>query len=447
MKRPWQADRQSSTGRPGRRIRGACPYSGGVDPILLAVVSGLIGMLLGLSGTFALRGTTRRREEAAAVGEPSLPPGAADVLSVMGRAYVVVDGVDGVVRASPAAYAYGLVRGHSVVHDDLLIMIRSARASGVTEERRLQLRRGPEVSGAIVLDVRVAVLGDEFVLLLAEDQTEIERAQSVRSDFVANVSHELKTPVGAIRLLAEAVEGAAEDEDAVRHFASRLHRESERLSMLVQDIIELSRLQGQSAVTSGQPVALDRVVGDAVDRSRLTAESREIELVIGGSLPSPAFGDADMLTTAVRNLIDNAVRYSPPGTRVGIGLQEKDGMAQISVTDQGPGISEEEQERIFERFYRVDAARSRQTGGTGLGLSIVKHVMQQHGGEVGLWSQKGQGSTFTLRIPLLQSIEDRPDDAEDPDAPSALEEAPGGRRRLRPIARAGRALREGGDHA
>ena len=355
-------------------------------------------------------------------------------------------------RASPAAYAFGLVRGHSIVRDELLGMIRAARASGVTEERRVEIGRGAENTGVIVLDVRVAVLGDEFVLLLAEDQTEIVRAQSVRSDFVANVSHELKTPVGAIRLLAEAIEDAAEDEDAVRHFTSRLHRESERLTLLVQDIIELSRLQGQNVVTSGGPVELGRVVAEAVDRNRMTAESRDISLVIGGSVDAPAFGDADMLTTAVRNLIDNAIRYSPPGTRVGVGLRQRDGMALIAVTDQGPGIQQSEQDRIFERFYRVDSARSRQTGGTGLGLSIVKHVMQQHGGRVDIWSEEGQGSTFTLRIPLMseqgggkQGQEDQADGAEGAAANDA-EQAASGHRGRRPV-RAGTARREGGESA
>lgn len=417
-----------------------------MNPAIVAVVSGLVGLLLGLSGLLALRGTSARHAQAAEVGEPSLPDGAADVLSVVGRAYIVVDGVDGVVRASPAAYAFGLVRGHSVVHDDLLAMIRTARSSGVTEERRLEIGRGAMQSGVIVLDVRVAVLDDEFVLLLAEDQTEIVRAQSVRSDFVANVSHELKTPVGAIRLLSEAIEDSAEDEEAVRHFASRLHRESQRLSLLVQDIIELSRLQGQDVVTSGRPVALDRVVGEAVDHTRMTAESRDIRLVIGGSVQTAAFGDASLLTTAVRNLIDNAIRYSPSGTRVGIGVREKDDMALISVTDQGPGIPEEERDRVFERFYRVDTARSRQTGGTGLGLSIVKHVMQQHGGEVSVWSQVGQGSTFTLHIPLMESIEDHQGDAETDEAPTEAESS-AGRRGLRSASFPGRRSRDGGDPA
>lgn len=380
-------------------------YARAVDSSVVAAVSGLIGLLLGLSGLLVLRGTSRRRADALEIDEPGLPDGAADVLSVIGQAYVVVDGVDGVVRASPAAYAFGLVRGYSIAQDSLLRMIRSVRATGVAEECRLELGRSPHHSGVTVLDMRVAILGDEYVLLLAEDQTEIVRAQSVRSDFVANVSHELKTPVGAIRLLSEAIGDAAGDPDAIRHFTKSLHKESERLTALVQDIMELSRLQGTDVVTTGQPVDLDRVITEAVDRNRLTAESREIRIVLGRKAEVQVFGDADLLVTALRNLIDNAIRYSPQGTRVGLGVREREGMVQISVTDQGPGISEEEQDRIFERFYRVDAARSRQTGGTGLGLSIVKHVMQQHGGEVSVWSREGQGSTFTLAMPVMEDID------------------------------------------
>jgi two-component system sensor histidine kinase SenX3 len=293
-----------------------------------------------------------------------------------------------------------------VVHEQMLEMIRRARRSGVIEERRVELSRGPFQTGAVVLDVRVAPIAEEYILLLADDQTEIVRAQSIRNDFVANVSHELKTPVGAIGLLAEAIEDAAEDEEAVRRFAQRLHKESARLTALVQDIIELSRLQGADVVTEGRPVDLNQVIADAVDRNRFPAENKGIEIAVGGRVTRPVFGDPDLLVTALRNLIDNAVHYSPEGTRVGVGVRERDGMAQISVTDQGPGIPEDEQDRIFERFYRVDAARSRRTGGTGLGLSIVKHVMSQHGGEATLWSQPGRGSTFTLSIPQIEGADD-----------------------------------------
>lgn len=373
----------------------------------IALLAGLIGFLLGISGLIAVRASQRRRRALADVQEPTLPQGTVEVLAALGLAYVVVDSVDGVVRASPAAYAYGIVRGHTVVHPELLELVRQSRRNGVVEEHRLELTRGPLQRGTIVLDVRVVSIAEDYILLLADDQTEIVRAQSIRNDFVANVSHELKTPVGAISLLSEAIEDAAGDQDAVRHFTRSLHKESRRLSALVQDIIELSRLQGTDVVSKGTVVDLNRTVREAADHTRLAAESKGISVKIGGYTTVPVYGDPDLLSTAIRNLIDNAVRYSPEDTRVGVGLRERDGMARITVTDQGPGIPDAEQDRIFERFYRVDTARSRQTGGTGLGLSIVKHVMAQHGGEVSVWSQPGRGSTFTLVIPQVEDLDER----------------------------------------
>lgn len=379
---------------------------GRVSMTSVALLAGFVGFLLGISGLIAVRVSQRRRRSSVMVEEPTLPEGTAEILAALGLAYVVVDGVDGVIRASPAAYAYGIVRGHTVVQPELLEMIRRTRRNGMVEERRLELTRGKLEKSALVLDIRVVTIAEEYILLLADDETEIVRAQSIRNDFVANVSHELKTPVGAISLLSEALEDAAEDQDAVRHFAKSLHKEAVRLSALVQDIIELSRLQGADVVSKGTVVDLNRVVSEAVDRTRLTAEAKGIAIKVGGALKTPVYGDPDLLVTATRNLIDNAVRYSPENTRVGVGLRERDGMAQIMVTDQGPGIPDNEQDRIFERFYRVDSARSRQTGGTGLGLSIVKHVMAQHGGEVSVWSQSGRGSTFTLVIPQAEDLDE-----------------------------------------
>ncbi|MHA7283142.1 sensor histidine kinase [Arthrobacter sp. TMS2-4] len=380
-----------------------------MDPLLLTLVAGLVGLALGVTGMAAFRASEVQRLRLLYEDEPSLPDGAAEVLSIIGRAYVIVDAIDGVVRASPAAYAFGLVRGHTVVHSELLDLTARVRRDGVIEQHQLELPRGPLGQGTIVVQVRVAALGAEYILILADDRTEITRTEEIRNDFVANVSHELKTPVGAISLLAEAIDDAAEDEVAVRRFAQRMHKESGRLSALVQDIIELSRLQGADIVRRGKPVDINSVVAEAVDRNKLPAESKQIDIVVGGSVPTPVHGDRDLLMTAFRNLIDNAIRYSPGGTRVGVGLRSRDGLVQVSVTDQGVGITPEEQERIFERFYRIDAARSRQTGGTGLGLSIVKHVVSNHGGEVTVWSQSGQGSTFTVRLPEMEGTVD--DDA------------------------------------
>lgn len=371
--------------------------------MLIGVVAGLIGLSLGIFGVLAFRvSEQQRRISDVETGEPTLPDGAAEVLAVVGRAFVVVDAIDGVVRASPAAYAYGLVRGHTVVHQELLEMTGKVRRDGVILEKQLELPRGPLGQGTLIVQVRAAMLGEEYILLLADDRTEFTRTEEVRNDFVANVSHELKTPVGAISLLAEALEASPDDEEAVRRFAKRMHKESSRLAALVQDIIELSRLQGASVAQQAQSVDINRVVAEAVDRSQLPAESKNIDIVVGGRTNAMVYGDQDLLVTALRNLIDNAIRYSPENTRVGVGVRARDGLVAVSVTDQGEGLSPEDQERVFERFYRVDSARSRHTGGTGLGLSIVKHVMANHGGEVTLWSQPGQGSTFTIRLPEME---------------------------------------------
>jgi two-component system sensor histidine kinase SenX3 len=382
-----------------------------VDPTLIGVIAGLVGLSLGTFGVLAFRVSEKQRQIVDVdVDEPTLPAGAAEVLAVVGRAFVVVDAVDGVVRASPAAYAYGLVRGHTVVHKELLDMTAGVRRDGVILEKRLELQRGPVGRGTIIVQVRAAMLGEEYIVLLADDRTEITRTEEIRNDFVANVSHELKTPVGAISLLAEALESSADDEQAVRRFAKRMHKESGRLAALVQDIIELSRLQGASVSQEGTAVDINTVISEAVDRSQLPAESKNIRIAVGDRVEATVFGDRDLLVTALRNLIDNAIRYSPENTTVGVGVRSKDGLIAVSVTDQGEGLTPEDQERVFERFYRVDAARSRHTGGTGLGLSIVKHVASNHGGEVTLWSRPGQGSTFTLRLPEMES-QDQPDTA------------------------------------
>ncbi|WCI09894.1 ATP-binding protein [Arthrobacter sp. OVS8] len=393
--------------------------------MLIGVIAGLIGLALGVFGVQAFRVSERQRKLVDVEFEdPSLPEGAAEVLAAVGRAFVVVDAIDGVVRASPAAYAYGLVRGHTLVHEQLLEMTAKVRRDGVILERLLELPRGPLGQGTIVVQVRAAVIAEEYILLLADDRTEVTRTEEVRNDFVANVSHELKTPVGAISLLAEALESSADDPEAVRRFARRTHKESARLAALVQDIIELSRLQGTNVAQQGRAVDINTVVAEAVDRSQLPAESRNIELVVGGHADAVVYGDQDQLVTALRNLIDNAIRYSPENTRVGIGIRSKDGLVAVSVTDQGEGLSPEDQERVFERFYRVDAARSRHTGGTGLGLSIVKHVVANHGGEVTLWSQPGQGSTFTIRLPELEGMDnDASAEERDPAARAATESA------------------------
>jgi two-component system sensor histidine kinase SenX3 len=238
------------------------------------------------------------------------------------------------------------------------------------------------------------------VLALVEDRTRERRVESIRRDFVANVSHELKTPVGGLALLAEAVEGAADDPEAVERFAQRMRVEATRLTRLVQEIVDLSRLQ--VADTLHEPVIVDvaEVAAEAVERSRLVADAKGIEIATALDEGVHVFGDRELLITAVSNLVGNAIAYSGNDTKVAVAVHDADhGIVEVAVTDQGQGIPEDEQQRIFERFYRVDPARSRATGGTGLGLAIVKHVCANHGGEVTVWSEEGRGSTFTMRLP------------------------------------------------
>lgn len=372
-----------------------------VDPILVALFSILIGLCIGVVSMWAVNRSERERARWADVEEPSISDGAAEVLAVIGRAYVVVDAVDGVVQASPGAYALGLVKGHTVISEELLEMIHQVRSHEVIVEREINITRGTMTKTQLVIDLRVAPVGDEYILVLADDRTEIARVQAVRTDFVANVSHELKTPVGAVGLMAEAIESSADDPESVKYFSQRLQKESKRLASLVQDVIELSRLQSTDVVRQSKLVDINELVAASIDRNRITAEGKNIELQCGGRAKHQVHGDPELLGTAIRNLIENAIRYSPEKTKVGIGVSERNGTVKISVKDQGPGIPEDEQDRIFERFYRVDPARSRQTGGTGLGLSIVKHVVSQHNGEISLWSVPGEGSTFTIALPTV----------------------------------------------
>jgi two-component system, OmpR family, sensor histidine kinase SenX3 len=349
----------------------------------------------------------RSHAETVASPEPDrLPPGVASVLSVLSSSAVVLDGEDRVLQASAAARSFGLVRGDDLVVQELLALARQVRRDGEIREGELDVSTSGVPRSVTSLAVRAAPLdaavgGGGLVLLLVEDQTESRRVEEVRRDFVANTSHELKTPVGALALLAETVEDAADDPEAVRRFAGRMRQEAARLTNLVQDMITLSRIQAAEPVPDPVPVQLDAVVAEALDRCRMKASARGIELAATGAHGLTVLGDEDLLVTALRNLLENAVAYSPDKTRVDVSTRQAAGDAvEISVADQGIGIPERDLERIFERFYRVDPARSRATGGTGLGLAIVKHVTAAHGGKVTVVSSEGAGSTFTLRLPL-----------------------------------------------
>ncbi|MGN6794026.1 MAG: sensor histidine kinase [Streptosporangiaceae bacterium] len=336
-----------------------------------------------------------------------LPVGLSAVLGVLSSSAVVIDSDDRVLQASEAARSFGLVEGDELVVGELLALARQVRRDGEIREGEIDVTTGALNGRTTSFAVRVAPLGLDvggggLVLLLVEDQTERRRVEEVRRDFVANTSHELKTPVGALALLAETVEDAADDPEAVRRFAGRMRQEANRLTNLVQDMITLSRIQAAEPIPDPLPVDLDAVVAEACDRGRMKATSRGIELAATGTRRLSVLGDEELLITALRNLLDNAVAYSPEKTKVVVSTR-LDGrhIVELSVSDQGIGIPERDLERIFERFYRVDPARSRVTGGTGLGLAIVKHVTAAHGGRVTVTSKEGAGSTFTLRLPVM----------------------------------------------
>lgn len=359
----------------------------------------VFGVILG-AGVFAVvLAAARRGQRAVEVTSISVPDGVDQVLDALESAGVVIDPSNNVVKASPGAMAFGLVWNAALVHPELTALVDRVRRNGEPITEELTLSRGPFGDASIHLFVRVARLGARYVLLLAEDRTESYRLEEVRRDFVANVSHELKTPIGAISLLAEALVSASKEPDQVKRFAKRLTKESERLAGITQEIIELSRLQATDALAKAELVDIDHVVGAAIDQNHVAAESRRISLVKGGDKHAEVYGDEALLEVALHNLIANAIQYSPDGSRVGIGVSDREGVVEIAVTDQGVGIPEDELDRVFERFFRSDPARSRNTGGSGLGLSIVKHVIQNHGGDIRVWSQPGNGSTFTVRLP------------------------------------------------
>lgn len=324
---------------------------------------------------------------------------ASQVVDVIATAGVVLDSQNNVLRASPGAVQFGLVQNRRLVHSALVKLCDRARNQTGAVVEELLLETGLQ-RDAVWVQARAARFGEKYMMLLVDDRTEAKKLEDTRRDFVANVSHELKTPIGAIGLLAEAIQGAGDDPAMLEKFSNSLIRESQRLANLVQELMQLSRVQSAPGLENATEVDLAAVVLDSIERNQVLAEKRNIRVQGGASESVKILGDYEMLATAVRNLIENAIVYSEPGTQVGVGLKQADGVAEISVTDSGIGIPESEQERIFERFYRVDPSRSRETGGTGLGLAIVKHIAANHGGEIKLFSKPGVGSTFTLRLPI-----------------------------------------------
>lgn len=347
-----------------------------------------------LVGALALR----RRAKAEVVSRTLVPHRTRQIVSALQSGAIVVRRDRRAAFSNSPAAALGVARPDGKLHDGVADLAERAWERGEPVEEEIEVRKG--VLGSVnMVHIRAVPLDDDLVLAVANDHTEARAAEATRREFAVNVSHELKTPIGALSLLAENIEDAADDVELVRTFAGKMRREARRLTKLIQEIIEISRLQGGESVVDHTPVAADAVVHEALEGARLAAEHKHIKLVADIKARPQVLADRDLVVMAVRNLVDNAIAYSDPGKRVTVSLTERDEVASIAVLDQGIGIEPKDQERIFERFYRADPARARETGGTGLGLSIVKHVALQHSGSVAVWSQPAVGSTFTIALP------------------------------------------------
>jgi two-component system sensor histidine kinase SenX3 len=365
------------------------------------VVLGIVfGLAVGVLFTLLTRAALDRGREVLDLQATALPDGALAVLNALTQPALVVDGSNSVLQATSEALALGLTDGVALTHPELERLVDEARTDCASRGTDLVLVRAAGARN-LVVTARAAPIDTTRVLLLIDDRSDAVRLEAVRRDFVANVSHELKTPIGAVSLLSEALASAADDPDQVQRFAARLTTEAGRLGALVQQIIEFSRVQGADPLQSAEAVPLDDVLRAAVEGTRVAAEARDVSVVLGKKSGLWTLGNRAMITTAVQNLVANAIAFSATGGHVGLGVRSREGVVEIAVSDQGIGIAEEDLDRVFERFYRTDQARSRSTGGTGLGLSIVKHIAENHGGEVRLWSRVGRGSTFTVRLPEI----------------------------------------------
>ena len=352
----------------------------------------------------------RRDKADEAQSQRELPLLLINVLNQLDVASLVIAPGEVAIFIDPQAEQLGILRDGRIQSEELLASIRVVRRTNIKQTGTIEIALGPIGEGKREITVTLIPLTEnELVLVLLRDESEAQRVHDVRRDFVANISHELKTPIGALSLLSEAVLGAKDDSEAVSRFAARMQIESKRLTDLVQEIIQLSRVQDSDPLKEAQLLSAADIIKEALDQCRTTADSRQITLTFQDSDDGALLGDRDQLTMAIHKLIENAINYSPDHTRVTVNTAVDKQIVEISVIDQGVGISDSDQERIFERFYRVDPARSRFTGGTGLGLSIVKHVVGNHGGEISVWSSSGVGSTFTIRLPIADEINDEGD--------------------------------------
>ena len=277
-------------------------------------------------------------------------------------------------------------------------MIGEAEATGQTQQQ--EIRRG-EVTGR-TLRVRIVPLPatvDAQLLILLDDVSELRRLEMVRRDFVANVSHELRTPLASIRAMAETLQnGALHDGEVANRFVNIIVGEVERLTRILEDLLILARAESQ--IPEREPFVLTTLVRDVVERLNAQAQKANLRLTYVEGAAIPVAANRDQIEQVLVNLIDNAIKYTPDGGSITVTTQVQNNMASVNVKDTGIGILSQDVPRLFERFYRVDKARSRQSGGTGLGLSIVKHIVEMHGGSVDVQSEYGSGSAFSFMLPL-----------------------------------------------
>lgn len=374
-----------------------------MPPILAALIGAALTLVAVAFVLGALRARRGHREALELERRPVVDATVEALLPHLPVGVALVGRHDEILTSNEVAQRLGMVRGTRLGFPELLDQTRRCRAD--REPFIGQIVRKPKPGEQrMELDCRIGEVADDVLAVVGIDDTPIRRADAMRRDFLANVSHELKTPIGAIQVLAEAVEAGKEDPDAVARFTGRLQWETNRLGALVRQIIDLSRLQSSDPLLERTVVDLADVAVAALDNCRESATDRRVDLIAPQPGEYPVIGDRRQLVEAVTNLVANAITYSDEGARVALGLTtatDEDGVdiVELRVSDNGIGIPADEQDRIFERFYRVDYARSRSDGGSGLGLSIVRHIVLAHGGTISVWSCPGQGSTFTVRLP------------------------------------------------
>ena len=360
-----------------------------------------VGLALGFGVALLVYFSRRKTAKAPPQPRNQLSNSISEVLDVLGPSALILNGTNYVAQATTTALALGLVNGRNLSHKKLLTLVAKARESQEALQIDASLPTGRK-DVKLFITARAKSIGDGNVLLIVEDRTESHRLDEMRKDFMANISHELKTPIGAVGLLAEAMENSLDQPEILAKLLRNIRKEAKRLSSLVQDIIQLSRIQGTSKIAISKHVNLISVVREAIDRNSWRSEKHNVAIEFESEKRNvDVIGDAEMLTVAVKNLIENAIIYSNAGSSVAVVIEVANGLAQIRVKDSGIGIGKEDLERVFERFYRADQSRSRETGGTGLGLSIVKHAALMHQGDVQLFSKPGIGSTFTIRLPMV----------------------------------------------